>query len=500
MRKWFKRISVVLATLCFCGVLFSCQKWEDVLPKSYGEWDGNYLYHGNGKCKTTGEDFERLVESVEIGEKTYAVIGCVDSEWKGDDIYMVLVVGEEETDSRTLMSFDAVFDQNYACVLVRYTVGTGECALLFDEGRVATNEQEESLRYRTTTVLGIYADRIVLEGYAYSTEETVDKWRSRRCYYSIGFDGSFFGEVETSLSLQRVRDECFVGAIYDKGLKGFEYQKGNFGEPKKILFEETEGYFRWSYIEQAGVYGIRIEERKSETVGAITKDKLMNLRFFDLETERMSQVLTVDKFADFYGDGGIVHTYFYEMEEYYVQGLEKRAVNVEVQNEISRIVYGEELRLERITDLKEKKNHSIYAAMPDVIAYAETSWMNAFGCVRQIRQNKYYEYNVQTGKKKEIWEKRLRALEEKDEGYYERKYGKMIGEYVYYISEEPIYGSEEAYLLHRYHTATGKTEVMQIWREYEREMDGARYCRELWIVWDNHPEPETYKEFAVYTA
>lgn len=37
--------------------LTSCNTAEDLYPKSYGDWDGNYVYISNYRMKTTGEEF-----------------------------------------------------------------------------------------------------------------------------------------------------------------------------------------------------------------------------------------------------------------------------------------------------------------------------------------------------------------------------------------------------------------------------------------------------------
>lgn len=50
-------------------------------PSEYCEWDGNYIYRGNMRAKTTGEDVELLLSSVEINGEIYD-IGAITSRSK----------------------------------------------------------------------------------------------------------------------------------------------------------------------------------------------------------------------------------------------------------------------------------------------------------------------------------------------------------------------------------------------------------------------------------
>ena len=46
--------------------LVGCDSYEDFIPleEDYGLWDGYYIYYGNVKCKTTGEDEQTLVNEI----------------------------------------------------------------------------------------------------------------------------------------------------------------------------------------------------------------------------------------------------------------------------------------------------------------------------------------------------------------------------------------------------------------------------------------------------
>ena len=92
--KGLKRVLTIALTALFAFAALcvsACQTMEDVIPETYGEWEQNYLYRGNGRTKTTGEDYEKLVETVEIDGASYNAIYCLDSKIHGDDMYMLLV-------------------------------------------------------------------------------------------------------------------------------------------------------------------------------------------------------------------------------------------------------------------------------------------------------------------------------------------------------------------------------------------------------------------------
>ncbi|MBE5764804.1 MAG: hypothetical protein E7339_04275 [Clostridiales bacterium] len=61
--------SFVVALTSGCG----CKTLDEFLPdmSEYGEWDGNYIYRGNVRAKTTGEDEELCLPEVTYNENIY---------------------------------------------------------------------------------------------------------------------------------------------------------------------------------------------------------------------------------------------------------------------------------------------------------------------------------------------------------------------------------------------------------------------------------------------
>ncbi|MDD4292151.1 MAG: hypothetical protein PHX51_07980 [Clostridia bacterium] len=90
MRKMTLIIALFLLAVL---TLSACNTLEDIAPTSYGEWEGNYIYKGNSRSKTTGEDYEILVTSIDInGDSIQAT--DTDCRYVGDDVYMCMAYGE----------------------------------------------------------------------------------------------------------------------------------------------------------------------------------------------------------------------------------------------------------------------------------------------------------------------------------------------------------------------------------------------------------------------
>ena len=61
--------TIVFSTGCGCDF----KGVEDILPslEEYGEWDGNYMYRGNVRVKTSGEDEQLLIPEITYNGAVY---------------------------------------------------------------------------------------------------------------------------------------------------------------------------------------------------------------------------------------------------------------------------------------------------------------------------------------------------------------------------------------------------------------------------------------------
>ena len=48
----------IIFTVLLIFTLSSCVSYDEIKPSEsdYATWDGNYIYYGNKRCKTTGEN------------------------------------------------------------------------------------------------------------------------------------------------------------------------------------------------------------------------------------------------------------------------------------------------------------------------------------------------------------------------------------------------------------------------------------------------------------
>ena len=61
-----KMMAVTAGLLACCTLGAGCQihrSFSSLVPEQYGAWDNYYVYHGNVRSKTTGEDGEYLVST-----------------------------------------------------------------------------------------------------------------------------------------------------------------------------------------------------------------------------------------------------------------------------------------------------------------------------------------------------------------------------------------------------------------------------------------------------
>lgn len=116
-----KKIIVIIMLVLLSFALVGCKSYEDYIPleEAYGSWDGNYIYYGNVRCKTTGEDEQLLVEEIYYNEQIYKIDSLQKFDYINNDIYMI-------------MSFNNENDQ-YINVFLKYDIMNKAVEILFVE-------------------------------------------------------------------------------------------------------------------------------------------------------------------------------------------------------------------------------------------------------------------------------------------------------------------------------------------------------------------------------
>jgi len=86
-KKLLQGISIIMALFLFTGC-----NYEDTIPDNYelGLWEGNYIYQGNLRTKTTGENTETLVSEISYESKTYEIGDTVDYRFVNNDILLIV--------------------------------------------------------------------------------------------------------------------------------------------------------------------------------------------------------------------------------------------------------------------------------------------------------------------------------------------------------------------------------------------------------------------------
>lgn len=116
-----KKIIVIITLVLLSFTLVGCKSYEDYIPleEAYGSWDGNYIYYGNVRCKTTGEDEQLLVEEIYYNEQIYKIDSLQKFDYINKDVYMI-------------MSFNNENDQ-YINVFLKYDIMNKAVEILFVE-------------------------------------------------------------------------------------------------------------------------------------------------------------------------------------------------------------------------------------------------------------------------------------------------------------------------------------------------------------------------------
>ena len=88
-KKFLRGVSIIMALFLLTGCRFS---YEDVIPDDYelGLWEGNYIYQGNLRTKTTGENTETLVSEIIYDGKKYTMGDTEYYRFVDNDIYMIV--------------------------------------------------------------------------------------------------------------------------------------------------------------------------------------------------------------------------------------------------------------------------------------------------------------------------------------------------------------------------------------------------------------------------
>ncbi len=463
--------------------------FEELVPEEFGEWDGNYIYRGNVKSKTTGESPEYIVSTVELDGASYSVANCESYIVCDDVIYMTL----------------ALSGRNDSC-LVSYDVSQQRQKTLFSTKRTAVAE-EEGL-YEVYTMF--YADflleknRIVLTGQrtyewgeGFYNPVIPEKYETRLERFVIDENGEIVTTDEGKYG-DFMYEDCGYYYNYEDTSEGTILYAAAWGEdPVQVCNMSTEsGYTKTAeFVGEGGTYGYLIETRRKKTAEE-REDPLVSLEFFDMRLRETRTLLDGEKYAEWIATpkNKYLYVYDYETYEYTTKEGETDTYTAHkdaalyrfacVPAEVSSLQFPS---LQEVCSFESGKKYDIEAIVEGdkSTMYARVDWCSsASGCdgggyhdeYRQIELG--YSSSYKTLKRENYRE----ALHVARNAEYAQD-GVRFGEYTYYLryqrlSNAPIVGtSRHAYLLQR--DGEKETDTLQLWSPSIVD-ENEKYCSMMW--------------------
>ncbi len=438
--------AVVLTCCCF---MTSCTSLYELAPDSYADWDGNYIYYANSRSKTTGQESEYLIESLQKDGKEYTVEYVQDFAYKGDDVYLCLQ-----------MSF-SIPEQawyEYITCFAAYDIKEQTSKVLF----WGTEDCKVDSIYKMTD------DYVILT--------TFNNYQ--RNLIRLSYDGEVLSE-----------DDNWVDDYKDVGKYLVDWRDGAFvyrtadNEEVTTMFE-FDGSFRdyeveyYKDINNEGFWFAIINQ----------SNEYSGLYFYDIVDKQLFELVAYDSGVEYVRN-----------ENYLLVGTPK---NVSYQNtyiitenffpkaeQITSYYYGtvacklytfnpsaEDVSLQLVYDFTqehEQKDFAEYYVFDDGTLYFEADELiiREGGCKgKSGKEYSYYLLNPEIGELQKIKELNADEIAERtssETARTARKIGAVCGDYIYYIVAEGYggWGRRYAYTLYRYDTKTNTEVVMQFWAD-----------------------------------
>ena len=489
-------LSLVFATAITLS-FSACEKVEDYLPKSYGEWEGNYIYKGNGRSKTTGEEYEKLVESVTVDGATMYAAGCVDYEIVGDEIYMALYLSVDES----------VRDSYFANALVKYDVKEKTQTLIkyFSSGESGGTE---SMSLNEPVEI----DEIVC---VTDTEIVVctSKWNSGSYYYKhayigVNFDGSLSENIYSDLyGKPYYGDKYFVKATETE----LSYRTWENAEYTTVFTCAQDEYFTYEYLEKGDREGLLIYEYGNRVVvdEVDAGNVCEGVYFFDFTENRLLTLAEGFERGVSAVDGG---EYFISYEYANVTWYEQRGCISKVEHTeccrvncvLYEISYGETVAATPVCTLDKTMGFSNALQVTESKIYLSggryesAKWIFKDGGY----ENYYYVFDRETKKLTKSTPEAYVSADKTSVEELGKIYAVSCGEYTYYLKIHTIQlgiwaGTTQVLTLMRINPDNTE-EALQFGESSSIQLEGAKYCEDMWG--DNaHREeyPENIRDFIV---
>lgn len=438
-----KKVTIILLLIFISLFLTSCTQLEDIIPDitELSSWDGNYIYRGNLRCKTTGEDTETLISVVNYNNKIYIVQETLDYAYINDNIYMILQVEGKD-------------DENITSFLVKYNLKTDQSNFIYRYSNInAPSEKLKEFIYTNNDYFYMVTDKDTKVYYnLLSNEEFI--FNANRYY--------FFGEY----IIIEERSKLMFSLI----------KKIDF----KLIFETREG-FDMKFVNKS--YNEYLLIKTNVNKGIINVNRLLCYDFNQnilIELVSESENLKVASIGyDFYITGT-------EKEYPYVSNvkdgetlknkiLSKKLITnnklykIDYYNLDSELIYTFDENKEYIKSLEKDEK---------TLILKETRVIQGNQFFPGGSKTKTYSFNIDTKKFKKYKEK------EEKQNFVEEESKIKVGEYEYYFVTQH-YGvylsSGEAYFFYSYNTRTKEEKLLQFFTTRHGNItEEVRCSQEIW--------------------
>ena len=480
MKKLWKGLSVTLSLCLSCLFIFSstaCETVEEYIPETYGEWDGTYLYKGNARMTTTGENYAPLVPEVTAFDKTYAVESCIDYVYCGETVYLLLRLGEELTETEEDEGEEKILSNVYlppftATALVSYDMKEKTSKLL----RYRDLESDLPLM---ADILGVSDDCLLLDG--------------GMTWYAVDFDGEMIENTEFSVDNGI---SLFDGYVVERVSNELYYRGYSDVERKKICDVGDCLAYECDLVEKDGKSGFII--RKS--YGKSKAEEIWRFSFYDFATEEFYEI-TEQRPESFHWtkENEYFMTYdreateitvhsgcFGVREETYLSYTDKNFKMFSFDYSGEKVSVKEEYIFDADKDFlfRYTATDERFYTTTDGCFYMTAKWSERVGLFkREVWKTATYRYDYQTKTLTELELEEYNAEVAKVNQKEKRVYEVTVDGVTYYLEEEEVHRGfmvsiETVYRFVR--EIDGQTEYLQFWTSSNDWTHAEKTDREFW--------------------
>ena len=452
-------------------------KFSDLAPEEFGEWENYYIYRGNVRSKTTGEDWNYLVEQVQSENKTYNVQFSInDYAIADDDMYLCLKLDDPATSE--MEELGGIVKYN-----VKDKTQTNICVERSFEEKV--DGEDGVVSYEPQQIERVLADRLIVQGLRTVTVDgEIVSEKTKTVFYALSLDGAFLGEENIPEVYVRVSEDYFVKMV-------------DVGDGFSSLYYMTWGMTEMEYVcEMAPGEEMEFFEKGEDKVFLFTKNFKRETDGLPCQEISYMKINGVKRELIYNGLRENFRWLDFAQKDYYVTFKYEEAVYTYKQTWLSPMEeYAEEI-LQDYTMYKmnyhsdshqhiylfpESKN-ILEIGLKGEKLYVYRQWYeNASGCRGGRMQSGQYTLDLSTKAFERVPQNEqltLLDIQEYNEHARGRQEGVKCGQYTYYLDED-IYFPGTAYSLSRYDGE--KVEVLQIWSSNPAlQPEEAKYCKEMW--------------------